>query len=262
MNEWVVKVLGLPVDASAHGYAIDNMLFILHIFMLLLFIGWSVFFVIALIRFRKSVHPKAVADKAHSRVSNFVELGVVVIEAILLIGFAFPLWAQRVAAFPPESESVRVHTIGEQFAWNIHYPGVDGVFGKREPKLVTPDNPTGLDQNDPNSKDDILTINQLYLPTDKPAIIHISSKDVIHGFSLRQMRISQDAIPGQNIPVWFVPKKTGSYEIICTQLCGLGHYRMRGFLNVVTPEEFSKWLVEQAPKKAGAPLNGQQPSVA
>lgn len=258
----MTKILGLPVDASAHGAAIDNMLAILHLFMLVLGIGWSIFFITALIRFRKSKHPKADADKAHNRVSNMIELGVVVIEGILLIGFAFPLWAQRVAAFPPEKDAILVNAIGEQFAWNIQYPGFDGIFGKRDPKLVSPDNPTGLDRNDPNAKDDITTINQLHLPVNKPAIIHISSKDVIHGFSLRQMRISQDAIPGQNIPVWFVPAKTGNYEIICTQLCGLGHYRMRGFLTVDTPEDYEKWLLEQAPKKVEASVNEQQSSVA
>ena len=262
MNDWVTKVLGLPVDASTHGAAIDNMLFILHIFMLMLFIGWSIFFVTALYKFRKTKHPKADADKAHGRVSNFIEMGVVFVEAVLLIGFAFPLWAQRVAAFPPEKDSVLVHAIGEQFAWNLHYPGADGIFGRRDPHLVTSDNPTGLDRNDPQAKDDITTINQLYLPVGKPAIIHVSSKDVIHGFSLRQMRISQDAIPGQNIPVWFVPKKPGNYEIICTQLCGLGHYRMRGFLTIVSPDDFQKWLSDQAPKKAEAIVNEQKPSVA
>ncbi|MBI4397754.1 MAG: hypothetical protein HY586_01340 [Candidatus Omnitrophica bacterium] len=249
MNDWIVKIMGLPQDASAHGAAIDNMLALIHLFMIALAVGWSIFFIVALVRFRKGHHPKADADKAHNRISNFIELGVVLIEGILLFGFAFPLWAQRVAAFPPESESVVVRVIGEQFAWNIHYPGTDGVFGLRDPKWVSPDNPAGLDRTSPNAQDDILTINQLHLPQGKPAIIHITSKDVIHGFSLRQMRVSQDAIPGQNIPVWFVPAKTGKFEIVCTQLCGLGHYRMRGFLTVHTPEEYVAWLAKMAPKK-------------
>lgn len=248
-SDYVIKFLALPPNMSAHGAAIDNMLAILHIFLLLLGVGWGIFFVIALLRFRKSKHPKAIADKAHSKVSNLIELGVVVIEAILLIGFAFPLWAQRVAAFPPEKDSVLVNAIGEQFAWNLHYPGADGIFGRRDPKLVTPDNPTGLDRTDPHAQDDITTINQLHLPIDKPAIIHISSKDVVHGFTVRQMRVSQDAIPGQNIPVWFVPKVAGNYEIQCSQLCGLGHYRMRAFLTVSTPEDYEKWLAENTPKK-------------
>lgn len=264
-GDWVIKFLGLPPNVSAHGAEIDNMLAVIHIFMLILGVGWTLFFTVALIRFRKSKHPKAIADKAHSRVSNFIEMGVVIIEAILLIGFGFPLWAQRVAAFPEENKSVLVHAVGEQFAWNLHYPGADGIFGKRDPKLVSPDNPLGLDRNDPAAKDDITTINQLHLPLGKPAIIHISSKDVIHGFTVRQMRVSQDAIPGQNIPMWFVPKVVGNYEIQCTQLCGLGHYRMRAFLTVDTPEDYQKWLAEQAPQvsqKAEAAVNEQKPKVA
>ena len=255
MNQWsdfVIKFLCLPPNMAEHGYAIDNMLAILHIFMLILGIGWTIFFIIALVRFRKSKHPKADADKAHSRVSNFIELGVVVIEAILLIGFAFPLWAQRVASFPDEKDSVLVHAVAEQFAWNLHYPGADGIFGKRDLKLISPDNPLGLDRSDVNATDDIATINQLHLPIDKPAIIHVSSKDVIHGFTVRQMRVSQDAIPGQNIPMWFVPKVVGNYEIQCSQLCGLGHYRMRAFLTIDTAEDYGKWLAENAPKKATA----------
>lgn len=250
MNDWVIKLLGLPQNASAHGAELDNMLVLVHLFMFILFLGWSIFFTVALFRFRKSKHPKADTTAAKSRVSNYIEGGVILVEAVLLIGFAFPLWAQRVAAFPSEKESVVVHTVGEQFAWNMHYPGQDGLFGRRDKHLVAPDNPLGLDRTDAQAKDDITTINQLTLPIDKPAIIYISSKDVIHGFSIKQMRVAQDAIPGELIPIWFVPKKTGTYEIQCVQLCGLGHYRMRGFLNAVTPEEFEKWLAEQAPVKS------------
>ena len=120
-------------------------------------------------------------------------------------------------------------------------------------------NPLGLDSSDPNASDDILTINQLHLPVDKPAIIHLSSKDVLHSFGLPEMRVKQDIIPGLSIPTWFVPAMTTkefqsikgdstiTFEIACAQLCGLGHYRMRGFLTVETQAEFEAWLVEQGP---------------
>ncbi len=86
---------------------------------------------------------------------------------------------------------------------------------------------------------------------DKPVLVHLSSKDVIHSFGLFEMRVKQDAVPGMDIPVWFIPNKVGEYEISCSQLCGLGHYRMRGFVSVKSDADFRTWLVEEA--KANAP---------
>ena len=148
-----------------------------------------------------------------------------------------------------------VRVVGQQFAWNIHYPGPDGKFGKTDPKLVdAQSNPLGLDRRDPAAADDFTTVNQLHLPVGKPAIIYLSSLDVIHSFALQEMRVKQDAIPGMSTPVWFVPTVTSddmkkrkgdekwSYEISCAQLCGLGHYRMRGYVTIDTPEQFQAWM--------------------
>ena len=141
----------------------------------------------------------------------------------------------------------------EQFAWNIHYPGPDGMFGRTEVTRVAADNPLGLDRRDPAAKDDITTINQLNLPVDRPVLVHLSSKDVIHSFGLFEMRVKQDAVPGLDIPVWFIPNKLGDYEIACSQLCGLGHYRMRGFISVKTDADFKAWLAEEARRSAPRP---------
>ena len=129
--------------------------------------------------------------------------------------------------------------------------------------LVSADNPLGLDRNDPDGKDDITTINQLNVPVDRPVLIRLSSKDVIHSFGLYEMRVKQDAIPGLQIPVWFIPtvttadmrQKVGNpafeYEITCSQLCGLGHFRMRGFLTVQSAADYQKWMADQVKEKAG-----------
>ncbi len=111
-------------------------------------------------------------------------------------------------------------------------------------KLVSADNPLGLDRTDPNAKDDIATINQLNLPVDRPILVHLSSKDVIHSFGLYEMRVKQDAIPGMEIPVWFIPNRPGDYEIACSQLCGLGHYRMRGFVTIQSQSDFETWMAD------------------
>ena len=261
MTDW----LGLPVLASAHGGQIDGMIGWVHVFMLLLFVGWGGFFVYCLVRFRRSRNPVAIYTGVTSNVSTYSEIGVVIVEAVLLIGFAIPLWAARVEGLPPENEALVVQVTGEQFAWNIHYPGPDRVFGRTDIKLLDlQSNPLGLDRSDPAAKDDVTTVNQLNLPVNRPIIVRLRSKDVIHSFGVPEFRVKQDAIPGLTIPIWFVPTittadmrtQTGNaafqYEIACAQLCGLGHARMRGFVTVHSAEEFQKWMDEAVAEQAGA----------
>jgi cytochrome c oxidase subunit 2 len=237
----------LPPNHSAHGPQLDQMLGWVHWLMLALFVGWGGYFIYALIRFRKGANPKASYVGYHNHKFSLAhESAVALIEVVLLVGFAFPLWAKIKTDPPPDAGAVQVHVVAEQFAWNVHYPGVDGVFGKRDISLVNSGNPLGLDRGDAAAKDDIWTINQLHLPVDRPALIQLSTKDVIHSFSLPVMRVKQDAMPGLAIPVWFTPVVAGKSEIACAQLCGLGHYRMRGFLEVHEAGGFEKWLSDQA----------------
>ncbi|HXK08586.1 MAG TPA: cytochrome c oxidase subunit II [Vicinamibacteria bacterium] len=248
----------LPQLASEHGAAMDRALGYVHVLMAVLFVGWGAFFAYVLVRFRRKRNPVADYRGVTSHTSTWLEGAVAVAEAVLLVGLSMPLWADRVEHLPPLAESTRVRVVGEQFAWNIHYPGPDGVFGRTDPKLIDPQsNPLGLDRSDPAAKDDVTTINQLHLPVGRPVRITLTSKDVIHSFALQEMRVKQDAIPGISVEVWFVPKvsteemraRTGNpdfnYEISCAQLCGLGHYRMRGFVTVDSPEGFEKWMAEQ-----------------
>ncbi len=308
------ELLQLPIDGSAHGPQIDNMIAIVHWLMFILFAGWGIYFVYVLVRFRKSRHPQADPVGVRSHFSSYVEIAVAVVEAVLLVGFSIPIWSSVVNAFPAEKDAVVIHIVAEQFAWNVHYAGADGKFGRSDIHLVSSDNPLGLDRDDPDAKDDITTINQLNLPVGKPVIIYLTSKDVIHSLNIPLYRVKQDAIPGERIPIWFEPvmttkeiqeqqtrqvsiaggkmtpelgmmvamrdyngkdggsivKRGDSFsdeaipqllqagftsvsaapatptEIACAQLCGLGHYRMRGFVTVQTPEEFKAWLAEQA----------------
>ena len=261
MTEW----LGMPAVASAHGGQIDSLLGWIHIFMALLFVGWGAFFIYLLVRFRKSRNPVADYQGVTSHRSVYLEVGVAVVEAVLLIGFAIPLWAARVDARPPENEALVVQVTGEQFAWNIHYPGPDRVFGRTDiTKLDLQTNPLGLDRDDPAAKDDVTLVNQMNLPVNKPIIIKLRSKEVIHSFGVPEFRVKQDAIPGLTIPVWFIPTVTTAemrtrkgnpefqYEIACAQLCGLGHARMRGIVTVQTAVEFQKWMEEASAEQAGS----------
>jgi cytochrome c oxidase subunit 2 len=239
------EFLNMPIQASAHAAEIDQMTVLVHWLMAILFVGWGTFFIFALFRFRQGANPKADYHGVRSHVSNYLEIGVAVIEAVLLIGFAIPAWAHRVGEFPPESAATVVHVVGEQFAWNVHYPGPDGRFGRTDISLINPGNPLGLDRTDAAARDDVTTINQLNMPVDKPVLVQLSTKDVIHSFTLLEMRVKQDAIPGLQTPIWFVPTRVGAYEIGCSQLCGLGHYRMRGFVTVQTQAEFDTWLRDE-----------------
>ena len=256
--------LFFPEAASEHAARIDQMIDLVHWLMLALFVGWGLFFAYLLFRFRQSRNPKADYTGVTSKTNTWLEIGVAAAEAVLLIGFSIPLWAQRVDERPPEDEANVVRIVAQQFAWNIWYAGADGVFGKADPTLTDEEtNPLGIDRSDPAAKDDITTINQLHVPVSQPTIIHLRSKDVIHSLNLPNMRIKQDAIPGLSIPLWFVPTKTTAemrastgndefvYEIACAQLCGNSHYSMRGFLSVHTEEEFQAWLDEEASHLAG-----------
>jgi cytochrome c oxidase subunit 2 len=242
----MLNFLGLPIQASTHAAELDHLTVIVHWLMAVLFVGWGAFFLFVLFRFRKGGNPRADYHGAKGKLSKGIEIGIVIAEAILLAFYAIPAWATRVRDFPAENQATVVRVIGEQFAWNVQYPGPDGKFGRTDISLMGAENPIGLDRRDPDAKDDITTINQLTLPVDRPVLVHLSSKDVIHSFGLYEMRVKQDTIPGLDIPVWFIPNRIGDYEITCSQLCGLGHYRMRGFVNIKSDADYRNFLAEEA----------------
>ncbi len=259
---FINEFLGQPPSASEHGFQIDHIIEFSHWFMGALFVGWSLYFIYVLIRFSRRRNPVADHGGVKSGISTHLEFSVVLIDAVLLIGFAIPLWAKRVNQFPDTKDAVLVHAVGQQFNWNFHMPGPDGQFGRRDISLVTNSNPLGLDPNDIAAKDDLTVTGELHVLVDRPVIVEVSSKDVIHNFALPHMRVAQDAIPGSVIPVWFKPIKAGTYEIVCGQLCGLGHYGMKGTVVVDTPADYQAWLKERAelsgnqePAPAGAPAN-------
>ncbi len=162
---------------------------------------------------------------------------------VLILGL--PVWAQYYG--PPPAEALEVEVTGRQFFWVVRYPGRDRAFGRTSPALMSTENPRGLDPSDPAAADDIVMLNDLYLPADRPAHVTLRSTDVIHSFFVPELRVKQDAVPGMAIVVWFTPTRAAEYEIACNQICGLGHYRMRGALHLLEGEAFGKWLREQAP---------------
>jgi len=235
----------LPPNVSAHGDDIDLMINLIHWFMLALFVGWSLFIVFCLVRFRARPGHAAIYEPIEARFNRFLEVGVAVAEAAVLIAFAMPVWAKVKNQFPASNTNpVIVRVVGEQFKWLFHYPGKDGKFGKTAAEYYADDNPAGLDFDDDDGFDDI-TVRGLHIPVGRAVIARLVSKDVIHSFKIPVMRITQDVVPGMEIPIWFEARSTGEFQIGCAQLCGLGHYEMQAKLTIESPQEFQSWLDEE-----------------
>jgi cytochrome c oxidase subunit 2 len=241
INRW------LPPQASAHAADIDFVLVLVHWLMLVLFAGWGAYFVWALVRFRERRNPAPDAQGPRGRPALWTEIAVVIAEGALLVVIALPIWFRQTSApSTVDPATVVVRVVAEQFAWNIHYPGADGRFGETALALVSPTNPLGLDRASPGGADDLVTLDDLHLPIGRPVEVQLSSKDVIHSFGVAAMRVKQDAIPGLRSSVWFTPTLAGQFDIACSQLCGLGHYRMRGIITVESDAEYRAFLAAEA----------------
>lgn len=242
INHW----FGITQNASEHGGLVDHMLGFVHWFMLFLFIGWSIFLIIAFTRFRQSKNPKADYHGVRGHASTHIEIGVVIVEAILLLGFAFPLWSRQADDFPTSPDTIKMRALGEKFLWNFQYPGSDLMLSTWDPRLISPANQVGRDLQDPNGKDDFVNPGTMKLPVNRPVIVDVASKDVIHNLAIVPMRAAQDACPGVKSHMWFKPVRTGTWDIICGQLCGPGHAQMKAVLEVVEGPEFDEWAKEMS----------------
>ena len=183
-----------------------------------------------------------------TRGNNTMEMIWTTATIVLFLGLGLmgrKAWAE-VRFTPAEANAVRVEVTTNQFVFNFRYPGPDGQFGKLDPTQVSAStgNPLGLDPKDPAGKDDIV-VPTLTVPVDHQIELLIRSQDVIHNFYVRELRLQQDAVPGMVIPIHFTANQIGHYEIMCTQLCGLGHYRMRSFLDVVSEADYQNFLKQQ-----------------
>jgi len=212
----------LPEQASTYAPDIDNM------FHLIMWITGVIFVIVELLLlfflWRYRHRPGRVATYTHG--NNRLEVIWTIIPALICVMLA--LLSRRIWDHIKENmphDAVEIQVTAEQFAWNIRYPGPDGKFG---------------------TADDVTTLNQLHVPVGKPVIVTVTSKDVIHSFFLPEFRVKQDAVPGMHTRIWFEGNKVGHWEIACAELCGLGHFRMKGFITVDTQEDYQKWLAEQA----------------
>jgi cytochrome c oxidase subunit 2 len=242
---FIAQPYWFPPVASEHGTKIDSL------FMAVLVVTGIAF---VLVQGALGFFVARYGEKDGERASYWhdnpkAEAFLLITTAVILTVLVFMgqrVWASIYFADEPQNATV-VQVTGEQFSWTFHYPGADGQFGRTDTKLITNTNNIGLDRSDPAAKDDVVSANIMHVPLGRPVRVRLHSKDVIHSFFLPNFRLKQDAVPGMGIEVWFTPTKVGQYEIACAELCGLGHYRMRGFLTVDESQEaYNKWLQEAA----------------
>ena len=232
------KWLQLPEGVSSYSGRIDGL------FYLILWITGIVFVIVEglllffLFRYRHREGRRA----TYTHGNNRIEVVWTIVPALICVILALlsrRTWADIKQSMPKDALAIEV--TGEQFSWTIRYPGPDGRIG-------TPD--------------DIVALNQLHFPVGRPVVATLRSKDVIHSFFLPEFRVKQDAVPGMSTRIWFDGLRTGHWEIACAELCGLGHYRMKGFVTVETPEEFQKWLADQTAQQASEGAPAAQPGAA
>ena len=234
-----------PPQISEHGAAMDAQFSRTLIVVAIGFILAQVALGYYLWRYRDQSGRRAIYTHGNTK----VELATVLVTAITFVTLAIMgqrVWTELHLEGMPEN-AVEVEITAQQFAWNIRYPGPDGQFGRTSPRLINDQlNPVGVDPSDPASKDDVVTLNRMAIPVNRDIRLTLRSKDVTHSFFVPALRFKQDTTPGLAIPGHFKALKTGEYEIACAELCGLQHYKMKGFLMVMSDQEFEAWLKERA----------------
>jgi cytochrome c oxidase subunit 2 len=257
----------LPEAASNHGERIDNMIWITLIITGIVFVITQV----ALFWFSYKYQEKEGQKAFYYPHNNKLEVIWTVIPAIVLtvlVGFGLYYWFQITGEAPKDAQLIEV--TGKQFNWEFRYPGKDNTFGKRYYKEVNEanNNPLGQIWDDPANHDDIYTTGEMHMVVGKPVKLIIHAKDVLHDVGLGHFRMKMDAVPGIPTTMWFTPKFTTrqmrekygadfNYEISCQEMCGKGHYSMRGTVIVETQAEYDAWIASKQPQYVAAMGGGQ-----
>lgn len=249
MHPALLRFLGLPAQGSSYAHKVDFDLLLLHAGMAAMFIIWAVLMAFLLIRYRRKEGRQAIYESTGGAWALAGGVAIVLFELVIIVTYSIPTWSTISLRLPDEKSSNVIAVVAEQFAWNVHYPGPDGKFGRRAAQFVDSGNVLGLDPGDPDGKDDVVTLNELHAPLGKPTLVYLTSKDVIHSFFIPAFRVKRDAVPGMVSPLWFEPILEGRFTISCAQLCGIGHATMQGVAITHPAEEFESWLKEQSALK-------------
>jgi len=220
------------------------------------FIAVNLFMAYAIYRFRYSPTRKALYEPENKK----LEIWLTVITAVGVAAMLAPglvVWADFITV-PEDADEIEV--VGEQWQWTYRFPGEDGVLGKVDSRFIGPDNKFGMSPDDPAGLDDVLIYeNELHLPLDRAVKLNLRSKDVLHNFAVSEFRVKMDLVPGLVTYLWFSPTRTGKFDILCMELCGIAHYAMRGYVVIDEQADFDTWLAQQ---KTWAEIKGQGPGIA
>jgi len=242
---YIAQPYWFPPLASVHGAAIDSLFMAVLVVSGIAFVAVQGLLGFFVARYGENGNERA----AYWHDNPKAEAILLIVTAVILTVLVFMgqrVWASIYFSDAPADATV-IQVTGAQFQWSFHYPGPDGAFGQTDNKLITAANSIGLDRNDPAAKDDIVSLNDMHFPTGRAVRLRLRSQDVIHSLFLPNLRFKQDAVPGMAIEVWFEPTTPGTYEIACAELCGLGHYRMKGSLTIDDSQNsFDTWLAEKA----------------
>ena len=248
---FAAKTWWLPHGVSTAAAFIDGQFALTYLLMGIVFVAAQGALGLFVWQYRD--RPNA-AKVDYSHGNTKLELIWTTLTAVLFVGLNLmgsSVWAHE-RFEPAKPGSVPVEVTGMQFAWYFRYPGLDGKYGATSPKLMDPsagnEAAIGLDTADPASKDDVVA-GTMFLPVNREVDLTLRAVDVIHSFFVPSFRFKQDAVPGLAIHMHFTPTEIGSYEIACAELCGLGHYKMHGMVNVVSQEDFDKWLAQREAEK-------------
>jgi cytochrome c oxidase subunit II len=249
---FIAKTWWLPVGASAAAAGIDHHFTVTFILMGAVFVAAQLALGYLVWSYRD--RGSAPGKESYSHGNTKLEIVWTVLTTVLFVGMnlaSSSIWASE-RFRQAEANAVHVEVTGMQFAWYFRYPGPDGKFGVTKPELEDAsaggEAALGMDPKDPASKDDVVS-GVMVVPVNREIEVILRSHDVIHSFFVPQMRFKQDAVPGLAIHMHFTPIQTGEFEIACAELCGLGHYKMHGFVKVVSQEEFDKWLAAREAEK-------------
>jgi cytochrome c oxidase subunit II len=229
--------------ASVQGGIIDQYFNAILFVTAVAFVATHLFLAVALIRY--AARGKERAAHWHEHLGAELTWTIVPGLAFIALGILGVFTWSKIYSAPPSNSQV-VEVTGRQFFWYIRYPGPGGTFARTDTKFISQGNPLGLDPADPATRTNVVILNELHMVNNRPIEVRLRSVDVIHSFFLPNFRVKQDAVPGRTFAIWFTPDKEGKYQIACAQLCGTGHYTMRGSVTVESQDAFDQWLTQQA----------------
>ena len=208
----------------------------------IVFVAINLFMAIAVIKFRYRKGARAKYEPENKKLESWLTFWTT-IGVVMMLAPGLVVWAKFVNV--PEEAHV-VEAVGQQWHWTFRYPGEDGKLGEVDAERISSDNPFGIDPDDPNGQDDIVVYSpEAHIPIDRPVKFLLRSKDVLHDFAVAQFRVKMDLVPGMNTFLWLTPTKNGRFEILCEELCGVGHHTMRGAVIVEDQADFDTWLSNQ-----------------